>query len=198
MEPITQEPVSKRIEGDTQSPVTRHESKETVPDRVTVYRVIDKTALLDILANGVTVRESGGRHERPELEDIFMASAMEHGITVNRSHCIFAHPRHPLDGRYSSRIGDNQVIIEMDIDPTGAIVTNQEMYTEAAIGLERYKSTEHARDYADAYWEDAMPLTDYLKATVHDDFPVYTIPEVLIPTTHIDAVHVRLCPIQAR
>ncbi len=157
--------------------------KERVSETATVYRVIPKEFLSDVLKNGVYIRTNKMGEKAAELETMFRKVADSRGIKLDRTACTFAFPKNPRDGQSGMGFDpEKDAVIEMRIDPKAALVTDLGIYTEASINFTD-GHLDWAKTYIEQYWDDAVPLSDYLSEHANDDEDTYVgSPEVLIPS----------------
>lgn len=162
---------------------TPDNTKELIGTLVTVFRMIPRETISEVIARGVSIN-NGMSTMNPELELIFSDAAKVHGNKADRTKCIFAFPRDPRNESLGLPYNPKKdALIKMQIDPNGVIVADGNKYTIAAEDF-RQGDRDSAIDLANSYYDEAMTLHEYL-AEHHgqeDDRSDFTLPEVLIPT----------------
>lgn len=158
-------------------------SKEQIGKLVSVFRLISKDTVTAVSARGIS---SNNQMEtaHPKLEKIFSEAAKAQGSTIDRTRCVFAFPADPRkeDVGLTYRPAEDAVI-KIDIDPKGVMVADGATYTLANQSLEQYhdadRGVEAAREHADAYYANAIPLEQYL-ALNKTEKSFFSFPEVII------------------
>lgn len=195
---IVSEEITRPSSSEIEIPLGLREFGEIPGGYVSVYIVIKKERLNQIIEEGGILIRGNKRNEiLPKLEEIFKEEGKKYRFGVDRIKCVFAYPR-PL-GQIRLHLHfdpGKQVILEAKIDPNTAIVANGEFYTQA--GEELCAGTEErAKNFANLYWETAKPLVQYLSerhnGSDNDFLNDFLFPEVLtpsdIPSSHLKLIH---------
>lgn len=149
---------------------------------------------------GIKVTDSK-REKDSKLEQIFDEEAEKAGINIRRRQCVYATPLSPEKSQYKFT-GNGDVVLEIKIDGSfdDILVADAERYYLASdrLMVEFSDNENSAREAAETYWKDAVPLKRYIeeqrivdeenKGTQYDyknTFPPnafdFTTPEILIP-----------------
>lgn len=161
-------------------------SPETPENFVPLYISIRKESLDFVRQNGFRVEDNQMAKRSPILEEIFSQVGGEMGSKIDRTRCVFAHPRTPDTTGFGLSFDESEdVLIQVLVNPKDCVVANGEYYTEAGFQMSRSDSKEEIRTYAKAYWETVKPLEKYLEEEhtgEAGDFLDFVFPEVLIPS----------------
>lgn len=158
------------------------EAQDASADRLVVYRIVKKEAVEELLKEGIKVKNNKMEAVSAEMEEIFKTKALEAGIDIDRTKCIYAFPDDPRkEGHAWLGVDEDEAVIEIEMDLNSkAIVCDGEYYTESSVALRR-GDREQANSWAQTYWENAVPLKSYLENQRDADSNYFSMPEILIP-----------------
>ena len=158
-------------------------NKEHLGTPCAVFRTIKREFAGEVTARGILTKNNHMATLAPELEAIFSEAARTHG-KPERENCILAFPRDPRHEKQGlSYDPQEELLVKIQVDPKRAFVTDGEKYTEAGIRLKDERRKEDVVSWADSYYEDTMPLEEYLLKHhgQEDDYGDFNFPEVHIP-----------------
>lgn len=170
------------------------------PKSVSAWVAVHEKNLGKIAMEGIKVTDSE-RESDNKLEQVFDEEAEKAGVKIRRRQCVYATPLPPEKNQYNFT-GNGGVVLEIKIDPNSddILVADAERYSLAhyRLNAEFDNDENSAREAAETYWKDAVPLKRYIEEQIKVDeenkrneydyettFPPnafdFTTPEILIP-----------------
>lgn len=160
------------------------ESHDRPVGYVTLYRIAKRQDIEQIKKEGFPKENNHVEDLGREIEELFNEKASERGINIDRTDCVYAMPRNPIGLNLNYDVLDDEVVVEIFVNPTNDILVGEgEDFTQACIRLnDGFRN--NALSYIDQYWDDSKTLQQYLnegyvgEGEEEGDFQM---PEILIP-----------------
>jgi hypothetical protein len=164
------------------NPLLREKIAEVPGGYVSAFHFTHEECLGGIAARGllptVEVKKMAGREEEYKKSVVYKVDEVFDGAApkgLGRVNFVYAHD----DYYFTPHLGNGNLILEVKVDPRSAYVADAQYFVMAKICFEKRGETAGCEK---KYWENVLPLDEYLKLPLEEKTARFRYPEILIPS----------------